>query len=150
MIASALTARIPMAAGEDYPVGDRTTMWTDTVTYGVGSYRHMADIYFSHPVRASGTPSELPRARQVGDVSWRYDGTKRSLDDYFERARTTGFIVLKDGEIVYERYLQGADERSLFTSFSMAKSFVSTLVGFAIGDGLIKSVDDPISKYVPE
>jgi CubicO group peptidase (beta-lactamase class C family) len=57
--------------------------------------------------------------------------------------------VLKDGKIVYERYLLGADEKSLFTSWSMAKSFTSTLVGFAIGDGLIASVDDPIDQYVP-
>ncbi|MGH6960615.1 MAG: serine hydrolase domain-containing protein, partial [Dongiaceae bacterium] len=62
----------------------------------------------------------------------------------------TGFIVLKDGRIVFERYRLGADERSLFTSMSVAKSFVSTLVGFAIGDGLIGSTDDPISDYIPE
>ena len=137
-------------AAEEYPVGDRHTMWSDAATYGIGSYRHMADIYFSRPVRASGEPSVLPRGKLIRDIAYRYGGGTRSLDDYFERARTTGFIVLKDGEIVYERYLLGADERSLFTSFSMAKSVVSTLVGFAIGDGLIESVDDPISKYVPE
>lgn len=135
---------------EEYPVGDRHTMWSDVATYGIGSYRHMSEIYYSRPVLASGKPSILPRGKQIRDITYWYGGAKRDLDDYFERARTTGFLVLKDGKIVCERYLLGADEHSLFTSFSMAKSVVSTLVGFAIGDGLIKSVDDPISKYVPE
>jgi len=72
------------------------------------------------------------------------------MDDYFKRARTTGLIVLKDGKIVYEHYGFGADEHSLLTSQSVAKSITSTLVGFAIGDGLIRSVDDPISDYLPE
>jgi CubicO group peptidase (beta-lactamase class C family) len=72
------------------------------------------------------------------------------LDDFFKRSRTSGMIVLKDGKIVFERYMLGADEYTLFYSASLAKSVTSTLLGFAIGDGLIRSVDDPISDYLPE
>lgn len=71
-------------------------------------------------------------------------------DDYFERSRTTGFIVLKNGTIVFQHYGYGANERSLIATASIAKSFVSTLVGLAIGDGLIGSVNDPISDYLQE
>jgi CubicO group peptidase (beta-lactamase class C family) len=72
------------------------------------------------------------------------------LEDFVARARTTGLLVLRDGKVVLERYWHGADATSRFASWSMAKSFVSTLVGFAIGDGLIKSVEDPITNYLPE
>jgi CubicO group peptidase (beta-lactamase class C family) len=85
----------------------------------------------------------------IENLTYRHGDKEIALEDYFTRARTTGLIVLNDGKIVYERYLLGADAQSLLTSWSMSKSFTSTLVGFAIGDGLITSVDDPIDKYVP-
>ena len=59
-------------------------------------------------------------------------------------------IALKDGKVVLERYWHGADASSRFASWSVAKSFVSTLVGFAVADGLIKSVEDPVTDYPPE
>ena len=67
-----------------------------------------------------------------------------------EQTKTTGFLVIKDGKIVQERYFAGASETSTFTSMSVAKSFTSTLVGLALADGKIKSLDDPITDYVPE
>lgn len=135
-------------ADGDYPIGDRMSMWDDP--YIVGSYRHFGEIYPSRPVPASGEASQLPRGEQIEDFQYTLRGTPRSMDDYYKRARTTGLIVLKDNKIVYEYYGFGADEHSLLTSQSVAKSITSTLVGFAIGDGLIKSVDDPISDYLPE
>jgi CubicO group peptidase (beta-lactamase class C family) len=72
-----------------------------------------------------------------------------AFDDFLERTGTQAFIVLKDSSI-YERYLQGNTRESLVTSFSIAKSFLSTLVGIAIGQGLIHSVDDPVTRYLPE
>jgi CubicO group peptidase (beta-lactamase class C family) len=58
--------------------------------------------------------------------------------------------VLQDDRLLYERYFNGHDERSLNTSFSMAKSFASALVGIAIDEGSIESVDEPITHYLPE
>jgi len=52
--------------------------------------------------------------------------------------------------LLYERYFNGYDETSVQTSFSMAKSFASALVGIAIDEGHIKSVDEPITNYIPE
>ena len=114
------------------------------------SYRHFGEIYPSRSVPASGEVSALTQGEQITDFEYTLRGMARSMDDYFKRARTTGLIVLKDGKIVYEHYGFGADEHSLLTSQSVAKSITSTLVGFAIGDGLIRSVDDPISDYLPE
>jgi CubicO group peptidase (beta-lactamase class C family) len=66
------------------------------------------------------------------------------------KTQTTSFIVIKDDKVVYERYFNGFDRQSVVTSFSMAKSFASTLVGIAIDKGMINSVDDPITTYLPE
>lgn len=136
-------------AADDYPVGTRSNMWRDP--YMIGSYRNWDRIYPVRVVPRSGAVSELPRAAEPVRVeSFEHDGKSIAVDDYFARARTTGLLVLKDGKIVYERYLLGADENSRFTSMSVAKSIVATLVGFAISDGLIESVDQPISAYLPE
>jgi CubicO group peptidase (beta-lactamase class C family) len=135
------------AIADDYPVCERSIKWPDECI--VGGYRHYGEIYFSRPVRRGAAVSELPRGEQIGITSYDYSTAPRSLDDFFARSRTSGMIVLKDGKIVFERYMLGADEHTLFHSASIAKSVTSTLVGFAIGDALIRSVDDPISDYIP-
>lgn len=67
-----------------------------------------------------------------------------------ERSQTTAFIVLQNDTIIYENYFNGFNKDSIFTSFSAAKSFVGSLVGLAISDGVIKSEDDEITEYLPE
>jgi CubicO group peptidase (beta-lactamase class C family) len=63
---------------------------------------------------------------------------------------TRAFLVVHRDRLVYERYLDGSDRQTRQTSFSIAKSFVSTLVGIAIDEGLIGSVEDPVTDYLPE
>jgi CubicO group peptidase (beta-lactamase class C family) len=58
--------------------------------------------------------------------------------------------VIKDGTVVYEQYFNGTQRDSIVTSFSVAKSFTSALIGIAIQEGYIQSVDDPITLYLPE
>jgi CubicO group peptidase (beta-lactamase class C family) len=72
------------------------------------------------------------------------------LDGFLRATDTLAFVVVHDDRLVYERYFQGSDRSSLQTSFSVAKSFVSTLVGIAIDEGAIGSVSDPVTDYVPE
>jgi CubicO group peptidase (beta-lactamase class C family) len=146
-ITLAIAAATP-AVADEYPVGTRSSF--SDPPYKVGSLRHMDEIFDARVVRRSGPVSELPRGEAIAALTYDFQGATRDIDDYLRRAHTTGFLVLKDGKIVFERYLLGADEASRFTSWSIAKSFVSTLVGFAIDDGLIRSVDDPISDYLPE
>jgi CubicO group peptidase (beta-lactamase class C family) len=64
--------------------------------------------------------------------------------------QTTAFLIIKDDRLIYENYFNGYERDSINTSFSVAKSFVSALVGIAIDEGLIDSIDDPITKYIPE
>ena len=72
------------------------------------------------------------------------------LEKFLEHTGTTAFLVIRDDALLYEGYFNGYDRQSTQTSFSVAKSFASALVGIAIEEGYIGSVDDPITNYIPE
>ncbi len=72
------------------------------------------------------------------------------LDAFLTRTDTTAFLVVKDGVLVNEWYGENIERETLQTSFSVSKSFLSTLIGIAIDQGHIGSLDDPITDYVPE
>lgn len=74
----------------------------------------------------------------------------QDFNQFMETTDTTAFLVIKDDFLLYEKYFNGYDAYSTQTSFSIAKSFVSALVGIAIDEGLIDSVNDPITEYIPE
>lgn len=115
----------------------------------VENFRHMDRIFPARAITAAPTPFEFPRQEQPLQTTYQFDGEQRSLDGFLDKVSATGLLVIKDGEIVHEEYLLGADADSRFTSWSMAKSYMATLVAMALADGRIKSLDDPISDYVP-
>lgn len=78
-----------------------------------------------------------------------FEGQEYRIDEFMERTSTTGFALARHGEMLYEAYFSGYEADSLPTSFSVAKSFVSALVGIAIERGYIASVRDPVELYVP-
>jgi CubicO group peptidase (beta-lactamase class C family) len=69
---------------------------------------------------------------------------------YLEDNHTVAFLIIRNDTIQYEEYFDRYNEASIVPSFSMAKSVTSILIGCAIDDGLIQSVDEPITKYIPE
>lgn len=71
------------------------------------------------------------------------------LDDYLKSQNAAALIIVQDGKVRLERYALNFDAQGRWTSFSVAKSFTSTLVGAAIQDGYIKSLDDKVSQYIP-
>jgi len=73
-----------------------------------------------------------------------------SLNEWSEKSQTTALIMIRRDTILYEKYFNGFSRDSYFHSQSMAKSFISTLIGFAIEDGSIESIDEPMTNYVPE
>jgi CubicO group peptidase (beta-lactamase class C family) len=75
---------------------------------------------------------------------------ERDLETFLNETGTQAFIVIQNEMILYEKYFNGTQRDSIVTSFSAAKSFVSTLVGIAIAEGKIQSIDDPITRYLPE
>ncbi|MFC3097647.1 serine hydrolase domain-containing protein [Alteraurantiacibacter palmitatis] len=72
------------------------------------------------------------------------------LDAYLTRQRVAALVVLVDGKLVLERYGLGFGPEGRWTSFSVAKSLTSTLVGAALQDGAIRSLDDKVSAYIPD
>jgi CubicO group peptidase (beta-lactamase class C family) len=72
------------------------------------------------------------------------------FDGYLQATDTLALVVVHKDRLVYERYFSGADRLTRQTSFSVAKSFLSTLVGIAIDEGLIGSIDNPVTDYLPE
>lgn len=91
----------------------------------------------------------LPRSPAPALFSYQHEGQRRSSDDYLERQRVTGLLVIKDGRIALERYQYQRGETTRFLSASMAKSIVGLLVGIALEEGRIGSLDDLAKQYVP-
>src|SRR5215471_10118186 len=89
-----------------------------------------------------------PHARSLEDLTFEVGDVRRSLSDYMAR-RTAGLLILKGGEIALERYGMGSGPECLQTSYSTAKSFTATLVGAALHDGAIGSLDDRCDLYLP-
>ena len=78
-------------------------------------------------------------------------GEQFSFDEYLDKeTKTVAFLVIRNDSLLYERYFEKYNEESIVTSFSVAKSFVSALIGIAIQEGYIKSVEEPITNYLPE
>ena len=76
--------------------------------------------------------------------------TEYSFRPFLDKTKTVAFIVIRNDTVLYQYYGQGYKESSIVPSFSMAKSFVSMLLGIAIEEGAIKDVHEPITKYLPE
>jgi CubicO group peptidase (beta-lactamase class C family) len=102
------------------------------------------------PARRIPTGDRASRLRAGVEADLVLDGNETDLDDFLRDTDTLAFVVVHRDRLVAERYFDDATRESLETSFSAAKSFVSTLVGIAIDEGLIGSVDDPVTKYLPE
>lgn len=72
------------------------------------------------------------------------------LDAYMAQQRSAAIVILQDGKLRLERYGLGFDRDGRWTSFSVAKSVSSTLLGAALRDGSIRSLEDKVSDYIPE
>ena len=134
-------------ASAGYPKGDRRTFWD--VSTIVGTHSQFDEIFESRPVRKASNPSRLVRVAEP-PIKWTFEGRELSIDDYMERNTTTGLLIARGDTILVERYQYGRTDRHRFTSWSMAKTVTAMLVGIAIGEGHIRSVDDPAATYVPE
>ena len=104
--------------------------------------------FHNAPVAAADEPRLLPRGSTPPRLPAGPNGA--DFETTLARSGTLAFIVLQRGQVVFERYYNGHTRDGWVTSFSVAKSVVSLLLGQAIADHRIHSVDDPITRYVPE
>jgi len=116
-----------------------------------------ADVYDyrwlpERTVPASTQPYRFAEDPQPDAVArlFERDAAVDDLDEFLDRNRTQAFLVIQGDTLRYERYFHGAARDSVVTSFSVAKSFASALVGVAIEEGDIGGVTDPITAYLPE
>ncbi|HZA26882.1 MAG TPA: serine hydrolase [Actinomycetota bacterium] len=103
----------------------------------------------SRTIPAGEAVSPLPVGDEV-DLGPSPLGGAGGFDGFLRQTDTRAFLVVQDDRVVYERYLDGSTRRTLHTTWSVAKSVLSTLVGIAVEDGLIGSIDDPVTEYLPE
>ena len=126
----------------------RASMFMPSLNYL--TFQHMDQMFATRAV-AKGTQTwELPEKPMSLDGDYTILGETYDLEGALERTQANALLVLKDGAIVYEHYRNGSGPDTRFLTFSVAKSYTSTLIGFALHDGLIDSLDDKVTKYLPE
>jgi CubicO group peptidase (beta-lactamase class C family) len=113
-------------------------------------YRNIEKIYKVATIKRGSVVHPLPMAPKPLSPTWKFGDRQWTVADYMSANRTSGVLVLKDGKIVLERYGLNRTPKDRWTSFSVAKSLTSTLVGAAIQDGKIKGPDAMVTDYVPE
>jgi CubicO group peptidase (beta-lactamase class C family) len=108
----------------------------DKLGFRLDWIRHSEPIY----------PLQEPKGQFT--VDYIHNGT-HTLEEYYQRNGVIGFLILKDNQIISERYFHGSDQKSRLLSMSVQKSMTSMLFGIALEEGLIGSLDDPVIKYLP-
>lgn len=117
----------------------------------VDNFRSMRTLFPVHEIARPATSIPLPAGTPVGlPASFDFNGNADPTDAFLESTDTTGLLILQDGQVVYERYWRGNDARTHWISWSVAKSFVSALVGIAVHEGAIASIEEPVTRYLPE
>lgn len=135
-----------VANGAGLPADKNILFWTDEQRGK--AFRVMDKLADTHTIKAGEHPrilanaEPLPGAMEIG-------GKMTTLDSFMENQRMAGMVILHVGEIRFEKYRMNFGQDDRWTSFSVAKSLVSTLVGAAIRDGFITSIDDPLTAYIP-
>ena len=138
-----------------YPIGTAATWFTDE-SVRVGSFTAHGEIpgLFggkANVMAANDKPLPLPRVAEEPAIQWSI-GAERNLtiDDYLNRQRVMGLLIIRDGRAEVERYQYDRGPQHRFLSNSMAKSITAIAVGLALDEGKIKSLDDQADVYAPK
>ncbi|MBI2422020.1 MAG: serine hydrolase [Candidatus Hydrogenedentes bacterium] len=153
-VATLLLLAMAVAGADETPLATiqiekMATMTEEAVR--VENFRHIERIFPVKTVHRAGAPFQFKSAPQdVLQVPYTWNGVESTAGAFLEKTVTTNFLVVKNDAIAAEHYFLGNDAQSKATSMSVAKSFTSALIGIAIAEGHIKSVNDPVDQYVPE
>ncbi len=140
-----------VSAGADEPERAALNIMRTTPEDQAATFRNQDQIWPHRKIRRGGAVRALPlHARSLGDLAFEVGDVLVGVDDFMARRRTAGFLILKNGEVALERYGMGCAPESRWTSFSTAKSMTATLVGAALHDGAIGSLDDACALYLPQ
>lgn len=137
-------------ADDEAYLGAPEELLTWTPEQQVTGFRNVDRLFPTRTITAGDSPLQLGYAKKdLGDVVLTVGEESMTVDEYFVRQSVAGLLVIKDGDIVYERYGLGNDESSRWVSFSVSKSVVAMLYGAAVKDGYILDVDEPVTDYLP-
>jgi CubicO group peptidase (beta-lactamase class C family) len=114
------------------------------------TFHNMDEIFSTRAVPRGGVVWELPSETNPLDFDYEFAGETRPAEAALERTYTNALLILKDGRIVSEIYRNNTGRNTRFISFSMSKSITSMMLGLALQEGLIESLDDPVVEYLPE
>jgi CubicO group peptidase (beta-lactamase class C family) len=115
------------------------------------TFRNQDQVWPHRVIRRGAAVRPLrPHGRLLVDQTFEVGGVRVSLDDFMARRRTAGFLILKNGEVALERYGMGNRPGSRWASFAAANSLTATLVGAALHEGAIGSLDDRCDLYLPQ
>lgn len=113
-------------------------------------FKNIDQLLPTRQIKAGDGVLELPvELRDLSDLIYQLNGKTYSLEDHMNDLRVGGLLVVRQGKIVYESYGLANNQNSPWIAFSVAKSVSSMLIGAAIQDGFIESVDDPVTDYLP-
>jgi CubicO group peptidase (beta-lactamase class C family) len=138
-------------AAEGFPIADRSLPVQPgnplEPKYRVGAFSHFDEIYPTRRIKRAATPWTFKRS--PADIRYSYRGKPSSLAEYLARNPVTGLLIARDDQILFEHYQYGRTDRDRLISQSMVKSITGMLIGIAVSEGAIKSVDDTPEVYVP-
>ena len=140
-----------LGKSKGYPMGTRANWYTDD-SVRVGSYTNLDRLFPNqyHVLHKAENPSPLNKVATEPALQYRFGGRRNTIDAYLARQRVTGLLVIKDDQILVERYQYDRKPSDRLTSNSMAKSLIGIGIGFALSEKLIRSLDDRVVEYVPE
>ena len=114
------------------------------------TFRETNKVFESRDVPRSGPVWPLVNGSMLAMPAHQSGGTTMTYGAWADRTFTNALLVMKDGKVVFEDYRNKSDAATRFISFSMAKTFTALLVGIALGEKKIRSLDDKVGDYVPE
>lgn len=116
----------------------------------VNTFRNIDRLFPTRVVRRGNSVSSLPEELMtLDDFEFQSYGRTYDLYDVLSLNRVSGILIIQDGKVRFEKYLLGNDENTRWMSMSVVKSMTAALIGAAIKDGYIDSIDDPIVQYLP-
>ncbi len=138
----------PRTDAEHFGDPDEFLFWKGKMK--VAGFRNIQRLFPTRKIEAGGDVYPLKRnLKDLSDFTYRFKGKDRTIDDFIDLGDIVGLLVVRNDEILLERYAAGNDENSLWVSYSISKSVTSMLLGAAVRDGYINSVDERVSDYLP-
>lgn len=147
LAAGVATAQVPIDPTSKAGIANILTWEGEQQSVG---FRTIEKILKTHTIARGTAVRELPESDRQIAPTFTHAGRTYTVDTYMAAYRVSGVLVLKDGKVILEKYGLGRGPADRWTSFSVAKSLTSTLVGAAIQDGYIKDLGDPITRYIPD